>query len=73
MCQRIGMFRKVLPCLLNFFAILYYYVFIRSCFSYCLMFWFNKDFLGRYKLINKIERIISSLAANNNQTVNDFK
>ena len=36
------------------------------------MFWFNNDLLGRYKLINKIERIISSLAANNNQTINDF-
>ena len=49
------MFGRVLPCLPNFVAILYYNTFFRSCFSYCLMFWFNNDLSGKCELINKIE------------------
>ncbi len=61
-CQRIGMFKKVLPNFTNDVALLYYNAFIKSCFSYCLMLWFNNDRSGRYKLIDKISHVISLLA-----------
>ncbi len=60
-CQRIGIFRKILPCLPNYVVILYYNAFIRSCFSYCLMFWFGNNRSGRHKLIDKIDNLICKL------------
>ena len=60
-CQRIGIFKKVLPNLPNFVLPLYYNAFIRSGFSYCLMLWFNNNRSGRFKLIDKIDNLISML------------
>jgi hypothetical protein len=71
-CQRIGVFKKVLPYLPNFVAVLYYNAFIRSIYSYGLMFWFHNDRSGRYKLIDKIGHVILKLASNCNLTVLDF-
>ena len=53
-CQRIGMFKKVLPFLPSHVILMYYNAFILSSFSYCIMFWFNNDRSGRYRLINKV-------------------
>ena len=41
---------------------MYFNAFIRSCFSYCLLFWFNNDRSGRYKLINRIDHLIARLS-----------
>ena len=60
-CQRIGIFTKVLPNLPNFVLPLYYNAFTRSGFSYCLMLWFNNNRSGRFKLIDKIDNLISML------------
>ena len=38
-CQRIGLFKNIMWYLPNDVLLLYYNSFIRSCFSYCLMFW----------------------------------
>ena len=64
--------KKVLSCLPKYVAILYYNAFIRSYFSYCVMFWFHNDRSGRCKLIEKIEYVINRLAYNNKQSVHDF-
>ena len=45
----------------NFVLLLYHNAFIRSEFSYCLMLWFNNNHLGRFKLIDKIDNLISML------------
>ena len=60
-CQRIGIFKKVLPNLPNFVLPLYYNAFIRSGFSYCLILWFNNNRSSRFKLIDKIDNLISML------------
>jgi hypothetical protein len=60
-CVKIGVLKKVLPCLPSCVVPLYYNSFIRSCFSYCLMFWYNNDRSGRHKLVNKIDNLISKL------------
>lgn len=60
-CQRIGIFKKVLPALPKYVLPLYYNAFIKSCFSYCLMFWINNNRSGRHKLINKIDNLILKL------------
>ena len=66
--QRIGMFKKVLPYLPNNIPILYYNAFIRSLFSYCLIYWINNDRSGRYKLIEKIDSTILLMAKQSKQT-----
>jgi hypothetical protein len=71
-CQRIGVLKKVLLFLPSFVSVLYFNAFIRSCYSYCVMFWINNDRSGRFKLINKIDRVISILAINQHLSVNDF-
>jgi hypothetical protein len=71
-CQRIGVFKKVLPYLPNFATVLYFNAFIRSSYSYGLMFWFHNDRSGIHKLINKIDRVILKLAFICNLTVQDF-
>ena len=44
MCsQQIGIFKKVLFYFPSNIRIMYYNAFIRSCFSYCLLYWFNND------------------------------
>jgi hypothetical protein len=60
-CQRIGVFKKLLPYLPNYVVPLYYNAFVKSSFSYCLMFWFNNDRSGRNKLIYKIDTLLSKL------------
>ena len=60
--QRIGVFKRVLHYLPSNVRILYYNAFIRSCFSYCLLFWLNNDRSSRYKLIEKIDHLIALLA-----------
>lgn len=37
---------------------LYYNAFIRSHFSYCLLFWFPSERFGRYKIIDKVDYLI---------------
>ena len=71
-CQRIGMFKKVLSFFANDVALLYYNAFTKSCFSYCLMFCNNKMRSGRYKLIDKVNHLISLLAKRRNLTVEDY-
>jgi hypothetical protein len=71
-CQRIGMFKKVLPYLSNDVALLYYNAFIRSRFSYCLMFWIHNNRSGRYKLFDKIDNVIYLLANRCGLTVDDY-
>ncbi len=56
------MFKKILPYIPKHVAVLYYNSFIRSAFSYCLMFWFNNHRSGRFKLVSKIDHMISFLA-----------
>jgi hypothetical protein len=65
-------FQKVLPYLPNFVAIWYYNAFIRSNYSYSLIFLFHNDRSGRYKLIDKIYHVTLKLASNCNLTVLDF-
>ena len=71
-CQRIGVFKKVLPYLPNFVTVMYFNAFIRSSYSYGLMFWFHNNRSGRYKLIDKIDHLIYKLAFTCNLTVQDF-
>ncbi len=71
-CQRIGLFKRVLPLFTNDVALLYYNAFIKSCFSYCLMFWCNNNRSGRYKLINKIDHLIARLAKYSGITVENY-
>jgi hypothetical protein len=61
-CKRIGLFKKIVCFLPKFVSVLYYNAFIRSCFSYGILFWFNNDRSGRWKLIANIDRVINSLA-----------
>ena len=70
--QRIGIFKRVLHYLPTNIRILYYNAFIRSCFSYCLIYWFNNDRSGRYKLINKIDHLIARLAMYCKMSTNNF-
>ena len=60
--KRIGVFKRVLPYLPANISILYYNAFIKSCFSYCILYWFNNDRSGRNKLINKVDNLIALLA-----------
>ena len=50
---------KVLLCLLKYVAILHCNAFIRSCFSYYVMFWFHNGRSGGCNLIEKIEHDIN--------------
>jgi hypothetical protein len=65
-------FQKVLPYLSKFVAVLYCNAFIRSSYSYNLMFWFHNDRSGRHKLIDKIAHVILKLASNCNWTELDI-
>jgi hypothetical protein len=71
-CKRIGLFKKLLPFLPNSVSVLYYNAFIRSCFSYGLLFWFNNSRSGRWKLISVIDRLITLLAVKYKLSVHDF-
>ncbi len=71
-CQRIGIFKKILPCLPKHVMLLYYNAFIRSCFSYCLMFWINNARSGRQKLFDKIDHLISNIANKLGLTLSEF-
>ena len=70
--QRIGVFKKILSYLPKDVILLYYNAFIRSCFSYCTVFWFNNNRSGKYKLTNKVDNIIHLLAKKFKQTVQKF-
>ncbi len=70
--QRIGVFKKIMPCLPQPVLLLYYNAFIRSCFSYCLMFWINNARSGRQKLVDKIDHLVANLANNFGMTVPEF-
>ena len=70
--KRIGVFKRVLPYLPANISILYYNAFIKSCFSYCILYWFNKDRSGRNKLINKVDSLIALLAHCSGLNFNDF-
>ena len=63
--------KKLLSLLPDYVLPLYYNAFIRSFFSYCLIFWINNDRSGRYKLIDKINNILAVIRKrfNNSQTV----
>ncbi len=71
-CKRIGLFKKIVCFLPKFVSVLYYNAFIRSCFSYGLLFWFNNDRSGRWKLIANVDRVINSLAVKHKLPVHDF-
>jgi hypothetical protein len=71
-CQRIGIFKRVLSYLPSSVVPMYYNAFIRSCFAYCITYWFNNDRSGKYKLINKIDNLILFLSKKLNLTVPDF-
>jgi Reverse transcriptase (RNA-dependent DNA polymerase) len=71
-CKRIGVFKKIISFLPNSVSVLYYNAFIRSCFSYGLLFWFNNNRSGRWKLIYIINRLIALLAARFKLSVHDF-
>ena len=53
------MLKKVMQFLPKFAIILYYNAFIKSSFSYATMFWLNNSRSGRYKLITKVDKLIS--------------
>ena len=46
--------------------------FIKSCFSYCILYWFNNDRSGCYKLINKVDNLIALFANCSGLNFNDF-
>jgi hypothetical protein len=71
-CKRIGLFKKIVCFLPKFVSVLYYNAFIRSCFSYGLLFWFNNNRSGRCKIIANVDRIIKLLAQKHNLSVHDF-
>jgi hypothetical protein len=71
-CQRIGMFKKIMSYLPKFVIVMYYNAFIKSCFSYGALFWYNNDRSGRCKLDRKIENLISFLAKYSRCNVTDF-
>ena len=66
--QRIGVFKKNFVILPKDVIFLYYNAFIRSCFSYCTVFWFNNNRSSKYKLTNKVDNIIHLLAKKFKQT-----
>ncbi len=68
--QRIGLFKKVLPFLPLSVAILYYNCFIRTTFSYGLIFWFGNDRSGKCRLISKLEHFNNYLCKVLNCDVN---
>ena len=45
----------------KFAIILYYNAFIKSSFSYATMFWLNNSSSCRYKLITKVDKLISHI------------
>ena len=53
------MLQKVMQFLPKFAIILYYNLFIKSSFSYATMFWLNNSRSVRYKLITKVDKLIS--------------
>jgi hypothetical protein len=71
-CERIGRFKKIIPFLPNSVSVQCYNAFIRSCFSYGLLFWFSKSRSGRWKLISVINRLITLLAIKYKLSVHDF-
>ena len=60
-CPRIGKLKKVMQFLPKFAIILYYNAFIKSSFSYATMFWLNNFRSDRYKLITKVDKLISCI------------
>lgn len=70
--QRIGLFKKVLPYFSNDVALLYYNAFIKSRFSYCLMFWINNERSGRFRLFDKVNRVISLLAKHSGTNIDKY-
>lgn len=70
--QRIGLFKKALPYLPRDVTLLYYNAFIRSCFSYCIVFWFNNNRSGTYKLVNMVNKLFSVLAYKCKLSVGEF-
>ena len=71
-CQPNGMFKRVLEFLPMNVLLLYYNAFILSCFSYSITCSFNNDRSGRYKVINKINRLLGNLAKKNSFNFDDF-
>ena len=70
--KRIGVFKRVLPYLPANISILYCNAFIKSCFSYCILYWFNNNRSGRNKLIKKVDNFIALLAHCSGLNFNDF-
>ena len=70
--QRIDVFKQILSYLSKDVILLYYNAFIRSCFSYCTVFWFNYNRSGKYKLTNKVDDIIHLSAKKFKQAVQEF-
>ena len=58
--KKIGVFKNCMPYLPNYVP-MYCNYFIKSCFSYCLMFGINNVRSGIYKLIDKIDKLITQI------------
>ena len=50
----------------------YYNAFIKSVFSYCLVYWFNNDRAGRYKLREKIDSVICLITKQCKMHINEL-
>ena len=57
--QKIDVFKKLLSLLPDYVLPLYYNAFIRSSFSYFLIFWINNDRSKCYKLIDTIGNLLA--------------
>ena len=53
--------QKIMPYVPNYVLPLYYNSCMKSCFSYCLMFRINNERSGWYKLIYKIDKLITQI------------
>ena len=56
----------------KFAIILYYNAFIKSSFSYATMFWLNNSRSGRYKLITKVDKLISYIRNKHKFSIENF-
>ena len=56
--QKIYVFKKLLSLLPDYVLPLYYNAFIRTSFSYCLMFWIINGRSERYKIIDKNDNLL---------------
>ena len=65
-------FKRVSEFLPMHVLLLYYNAFTLSCISYCITFWLNNDRSGIYELINKINRLLDTLAKKNGFNFDDF-